>query len=253
MTDQERIIERVKKLLRLADIKSGGTPAEIAVAATKAQALLFEHNLKVEEISLEEAYEKITKSTIDLEATYLTSSWHGDLLHVISKPLFTRMIYHPAKAGKAGRATLVGKPSNVAIVSYFYKYLYRAIDLMAVEYRGKWKAKKDKAGEKYIPDESFRVRVDFCLGAVTTVGNRMAELYKEETTKNEHCRDLIVVSDGALDAAFRAAFPKTYKTSTDRKVNGDARVAGAVAGGRIPLYKGVGGKDGQAQLSHKAG
>lgn len=249
---QEAIIDKVKKLLRLADIKSGGTPAEIAAAAAKAQQLLFEHNLAVEDVGDihdDKSEEKITKNLFDLEATYLTSTWHAYLLHVISKPLFCRMIYHPAKAGKPGRTTLVGKPSNIAVCRYFYEYLHRTIDLMAVEYREEWKAKKNKAGEKFIPDDSFRVRMEFCRGAVSTIGKRMAEKFAEETTTSKDSRALVVISDQALDTAFKACFPKTQKTKSSAKSDASSFAQGMIAGGKIPLNRGVGGAGANKQVT----
>lgn len=242
---QEAVIEKIKKLLRLADVNSGGTPAEIANAAAKAQALLFEHNLAMEhigDIHADGKEERITKNLFDLDATYLTSPWHASLLHVISKPLFCRMIYHAAKAGQAGRVTLIGKQSNIDVCRYFYEYLHRTIDLMAIQYREEWKVKKDKAGEKYIPDESFRVRREFCMGAVQVIGKRMAEKFAEEVKATNNSRALVVVSDQALDSAFKACFPKTHKVKTTAKANVEAMLAGRVAGGRIPLNRGVAGK-----------
>lgn len=252
--DQTAIIEKIKKLLRLADVKAGGTPAEVAAAAAKAQELLFRHNLAMEDVGdihgTEEEVEKITKNLFDLDATYLTSRWHASLLHVIAKPLFCRMIYHAAKAGKPGRATLVGKPSNIAVCRYFYDYLHRTIDLMAVEYREEWKAKKDKAGEKYIPDDSFRVRVEFCLGAVATIGKRMAEKFSEEANENRNSKALVVVSDQALDEAFKACFPNTTKVKSKAKGDFSAYKQGVAAGGRIPLNRGLaGGKTAAKQLA----
>lgn len=243
--EQKEILEKIKKLMRLSDVKRGATPAEAAAAAAKAQALLLEHNLVMEDIGDLEAHledEKIKGTVVDLEATYQTSRWHSILMLRVSRPLFCRMVYVPAKAGQAGKVVLIGKPSNVEIVRYFYQYLHRTIDLMAVEFREEWKAKMDKAGKKYIPDESSRVRIDFCLGAVGTVGDRLDEQYKKRTTADSTSTALVVVSDNALDAAVKAIFPKLQTSSTSRKIDGSARMAGAKAGASIPLNQGVTGK-----------
>ena len=243
--EQKEILEKIKKLMRLADVKRGATPAEAATAAAKAQALLLEHNLVMDDIGDLESHledEKIGASIVDLEATYQTSRWHARLMHKISKPLFCRTIYHPAKAGKAGRVSLIGKKSNVEVVKYFYSYLYQTIDQMALEYREGWKEKMDKAGKKYIPDESSRVRIDFCIGAVDVVGDRLDEQYKKRTTADATSTALVVVNDNALDAATKAAFPRTAPTTTNRKSNHDARGAGQEAGKKIHLHQGVGTK-----------
>lgn len=241
--EQKEILEKIKKLMRLADIKRGATPAEAATAAAKAQSLLLEHNLVMEDIGDLESHledEKIGASVVDLEATYQTSRWHARLMHRISRPLFCRAVYHPAKAGKAGKMTLVGKKSNVEVVKYFYSYLYTTIDAMALEYREEWKEKMNKAGKKYIPDESSRVRIDFCVGAVDVVGNRLDEQYKKRTTADASSTALVVVNDNALEAAMKRAFPKTAPTTSNRQVNGDARGAGREAGKKIPLHQGIG-------------
>ena len=240
--EQKEILEKIKKLLRLSDVKRGATPAEAATAAAKAQALLLEHNLVMEDIGdLEEHLkdDKIGSECVDLEATYQTSRWHACLMSRISKPLFCRAIYIAAKAGKAGKMVLFGKKSNVEVVKYFYSYLHQVIDQMALEHREGWKKKMDEAGKKYIPDESSRVRIDFCLGAVSTVGDRLDEQYKKQTTASSTSTALVLVSDTALDAAVKTVFNKTAPVKTGRQVDGSSRLAGRIAGNKIPLNLGV--------------
>jgi hypothetical protein len=187
--------------------------------------------------------EKIKRTDFDLQATYQTSRWHAQLLHRIAKPLFCRMIYHSAKAGKAGRASLLGKPSNVEVVKYFYSYLHAVIDEMAVDYRDGWKKKMERDKKTWIPDESSRVRIDFCFGAVGTIGDRLDKMYKEATEASSTSTALVVVNDHALEAAYKLAFPKTVNTNSHRMVDGTARFAGQLAGATIPLHRGVGGKE----------
>lgn len=240
--EQKEILEKIKKLLRLSDVKRGATPAEAATAAAKAQALLLEHNLVMDDIGDLESHlkeEKVEHTKVDLEATYQTSRWHAALMHRISKPLFCRAIYLPAKAGKAGKISLFGKPSNVEVVKYFYSYLHQTIDQMALEYREGWKKKMEEAGKKYIPDESSRVRIDFCLGAVATVGDRLDDQYKEKTEATSTSTALVLVSDKALVDALNAAYPKRAQLKTDRMVDGSARSEGRKAGAKIPLNLGV--------------
>lgn len=243
--EQKAVIEKIKKLMRLSDTNRGATPAEAASAAAKAQALLLEHNLSMGSIGdMEEhiAGEKIGHETVNLEATYLTSRWHSRLMYRIAKPLFCDMVYEAAKAGKAGKAIIVGKPSNVEVVKYFYAYLHTTIDAMALEYRDEWREKMDKDGKKYTPDESFRVRVDFCLGAVDVVGERLKKEYEKATTTTTATTALTTINNGALKAATKALFPKLRNLKSQRQVNDIARSAGAVAGAIISLNKGVGSR-----------
>jgi len=236
-------MEKIKKLLRLSDIKRGATPAEAATAAAKAQALLLEHNLVMEDIGDLESHlkeEKVSDEKVDLQATYQTSRWHATLMYRIARPLFCRAIYLPAKAGKAGRIHLVGKPSNVEVVKYFYEYLHKTIDAMALEYRQGWKDKMDAAGKKYIPDESSRVRIDFCFGAVATVGDRLDEQYKKRTEATQTSTALVLVSDTAVSNHLKSLYPTLKKNTSNRQVDGSARQAGKEAGRKIPLNEGVG-------------
>ena len=233
------VFSKIRKLLNLADPSRGGTPDEVATAASKAQQLLLEHNLTVEDLgSPEEEAEKIGKETINLEATYLTSPWHASLIHGISSPLMCRVIYHPAKAGKAGRVSIVGEKGNVEVLKYFYTYLYRTIDKMAVDFREGWKKRKEKRGEKYIPDESFRIRVDFCIGATNTVVTRMRDTYNKVKTTGKTTAVAVRV-DQALDERYEHYFPKRTNASTSRKIDITARMAGIEAGNKIALTKGI--------------
>ena len=50
MTDRETILWRIKKLMALGDATRNNSPEEAALAAAKAQEMLFAHNLEAAEV-----------------------------------------------------------------------------------------------------------------------------------------------------------------------------------------------------------
>ena len=246
-TSDFKVLEKVKKLLRLADISRGATPAEAATAAAKAQALLLEHNLCVEDVGdlhKDEKPEEIGREIFGLDATYQTATWHSRLMYRIARPLLCRSVYYLAEQ----RVSLIGKPSNVAVVKYLYGYLYRQIEIMAVEYQKTWReATRYKEGV-VSPNDSARAKKDFCCGCVDTIGDRLDEQYAKHSTSSDNSRALVVVSDKALQEAVKKHHPKVTKQKENRQHDMTSRLAGRVAGATIPLRTGVDGRAGQRRL-----
>lgn len=247
-TDDFKVLEKVKKLLRLADISRGATPAEAATAAAKAQALLLEHNLCIEDVGdlhKDEKPEEIGREIFGLDATYQTATWHSRLMYRIARPLLCRSVYYLAEQ----RVSLIGKPSNVAVVKYLYGYLYRQIEAMAVEYQDNWRKKTRERDGCVSPNDSARAKKDFCFGCVDIVGDRLDEQYTKTSTSTNNSRALVVVSDKALQKAVEKYHPKTTKQKENRQHDMTSRLAGRIAGATISLRAGLDGGSGQRRLS----
>jgi hypothetical protein len=77
--DNDRLLERVRKLLALTEAR-GATPEEAANAAAKVQAILFEHNLTLAQVERDSGNAKpkagYDKTDFVLNATKFSVSWH---------------------------------------------------------------------------------------------------------------------------------------------------------------------------------
>lgn len=239
MSEQDKIIDRIKKLLRLADVKRGATPEEAANAAAKAQALLFEHNLSMAslgDLGKEERPEEIEQQNADLSnATYQTVKWHRALVFAISKPLFCRVVCWSGEQ----RVSIIGKPSNIQVVNYLYFYLSTEIEKMATAYQRVWRLKERR--EKYnniSPNESAKHKISFAMGCVMTIKQKLEEMYAQQVRASEDSHALVVISDQALNDAVHKFHGKT-RPMPSRDVYHQSLQAGAEAGKSISIHRGV--------------
>lgn len=115
--NDEAIIDKIHKLLRLADEQGGGTDAERDLAAQRAQEMMLKYNIEVSLMDednapgVEQASEQYSRGL----------KWKGDLLSVIGQHNFVEVYY--MKVGPQFRFVMTGKPHNVAFVRELHKFL----------------------------------------------------------------------------------------------------------------------------------
>jgi hypothetical protein len=133
VTHQEKIIDRVKKLLALGE---SDNPNESAAAMAAAQRLMTEH--AIEQAMLDTTEEKDDEQVVDfsdredaLNQDKRYVNWKGQLAVTLSDANGCHCWRNQ------GRLHLVGRPSDVATVRYFFAYCVREIDrLVKLQGRG---------------------------------------------------------------------------------------------------------------------
>lgn len=136
----DKILDRVKKLLRLAEGTSNVN--EAAAAAAAAQKLITEHNLGL--VSLEDengapaeparsAHEPLEREVIRLPGSRLMQ-WELQLLQGVCATNRTRCIYvNPNLSGKQHGYTILGAAADRATTVYLFHYLRRQVDEIATK------------------------------------------------------------------------------------------------------------------------
>jgi len=155
----ENLLDKVKKLLRLAERTN--SEGEAAAAAAAAQKLIERHKLDVAALDLSEAHEAPVeapeKATLDgAEGRRNKCAWRGSLASGIARANACRVYW------TGPRLQIVGAPSDVATVRYMYAYLVREIDRLAETKSG---------GKAWL--HAWR------MGAVATVSQRLREAREE--------------------------------------------------------------------------
>lgn len=117
------IIDRIQKLLALA---TSPNEHEAAQAAAKAQALLMQYNLSLEDVKSAERKANLIELE-EIENHRRKVHWKGNLAVTIAKANFCQAWW------TGGQITLAGKPHNRAIVKSLYDYLTSAIERLATE------------------------------------------------------------------------------------------------------------------------
>jgi len=231
--DIDRIVERIKKLLALT---SSQNPNEAALAATKAQELLFRHNLSM--AMVEAATEGGNSAYVaDRFDSGGWMHWRRRLLAAVARNNFCRGVSYQGTR----EVGIVGEPHNVTVVKHLYDFLVR--DIMRLADIG-------VKAERTLDEEENRAwKRSFYLGAVRTVAQRLAEQRQRDIAANEQSAALVVRKDQELEEAYKEHFPglnsdadDEAKTLPPREDSGPSRPrradgyrAGLIAGKTIPL------------------
>jgi hypothetical protein len=136
MTDKEKLIERIRKLLALANSPNEN---EAAAAMEKAQSLLAEHNLNMDEVAEKNATGP--KVTVDSELKSHSRPWRRQLGTALAKlyfcDYFFSFTYETRKNGfgyqRWDKHNFVGAPHNVAVAKMMFDYLTKTVERLATE------------------------------------------------------------------------------------------------------------------------
>ncbi len=151
----EKLLDKVKKLLRLAERTTN--EGEAAAAAAAAQKLIERHRLDVAAIDISEGEREVPleapeRTVLDgAEGRRNKCAWRGALASGVARANACRVYW------TGPRLQIVGAPSDVATVRYLYAYLVREIDRLAATKSG---------GKAWL--HGWR------MGAVSTVSQRLA-------------------------------------------------------------------------------
>jgi len=120
------IIDKVRKLLRLAESPNAN---EAAAAAAKAQQLIDENNLSAALLALDsgasesdEPIEDFYKKGAPLDVQPLAHRWRSQLAGTIARANACRIYL------VGGKIALVGRPSDAETVRYLFAYLTREVE-----------------------------------------------------------------------------------------------------------------------------
>ena len=230
----DRIVERIKKLLALS---SSQNPHEAALAAAKAQELLFRHNLSMSmvEAALEAGNSAYVSDRFDSGGWM---HWRRRLLAAVARNNFCRGVSYQGTRDVG----IVGEPHNVTVVKHLYAFLVREVmrlaDLGVKEQHG------------LDEEESRAWKRSFYLGAVRTIAQRLATQRQRDISADPQAAALVVRKDQELDEAYREHFPTAQSNEDDeegapaparpdrgpsRPRRTDGYRAGVLAGRTIPL------------------
>ena len=118
------IIDRITKLLALA---TSPYEHEAAAAATKAQELLMEHNLRLEDVKTVHKSPDIPIEQIAIGSSSRKVYWKGSIANAIANANFCKMWW------LGGRMIVAGRSHNVAIALSLYDYLTNTIERLAAD------------------------------------------------------------------------------------------------------------------------
>lgn len=230
--DLNRIVDRVKKLLALS---ASANPHEAALAAAKAQELLFRHNLSLATVEAELVDGQGSAYVSDRFDSGGWMDWRRRLLAAVARNNFCRGVSYQGTRDVG----IVGEPHNVLVVKHLYAFLVREVlrlaDLEAAEQ------------PDLTPDDARAWKRSFYQGAVRTIAGRLADQRQRDVASDHRAMALVVRKDQELDEAYRQHFPGAPQPQPDEPApdrsrrqrrkprSTDGYRAGIRAGQRIPL------------------
>jgi len=208
-----KILERVRRLLALAQ---SDNPNEAAAAAAAAQKIALEHKLDVAALASHEATPEITRETLDDRTRSRPGAWREIVLAGVSTANGVRAIQESSK--EAQRTWLVGRPDDIATTRYLYTWLVHEIDRLT-----------ELSGER-----GRSARNAFRVGAASAVAHRLEETRRRAMRGREAALVRLEVSQEEVERFF----PGVRAPAPARVSDGDALRRGARAGERIRLESG---------------
>lgn len=239
------VISKIEKLLALAAEESGGTEGERNNAAAKAQQLMIQHRISLDD--LEKAKGREALPGIERESLGKISQsryWVYDLLNTIGNEVQVDAVYVGGLGSK--RINLVGRPDMIAYVKLLAEWLEPQLAKECEVALAKAKAEPGSDWERlkaYGPGElsalTMAFRRSFYEAAVAKIGYRLSMARREAGEKGT----ALVRSDRkAIDDFYGDNAPKSKEYEL---YEGAGTATGIEAGGRVDINPGnkVAGSD----------
>lgn len=226
LSEEDRIMRRVQKLLALAE---SANPHEAEAAMVKAHELIARHNIDLFDRTSQRRFVSIFLGKPALRHTrdvYALSS-------LLQTFYFVEGIWVPAyvlEKGKMGRVLEIsGTPENVEIADYVYGFVRQYID-------AQWQAYNKNKGL------TQHRKTDFAVGIIN--GFRSKLEYSQDRLANEspETRALIRHGDPQLNRYFRHRYPRIRSIHRGPvRQDPDVYNDGVEAGEKLVISKGVAG------------
>ena len=223
--DSERVLEKVKKLLQLA--QSSNTH-EAEIATLKANALLLRHNLDHLKINHDDEPLYLDRVLFQKRKDAKISAVYEMLRHFIVKPVISY--------GRGSCCLEVsGSLTNVKLAVYIAQFLDKEFDHL-------WKRARDQHGL-----QGLRAKNSFFLGIAKGFDEKMKES-KAQFSTNEQKALLIVEKD--LDAKAKLIYRRLSSTRPGNNIDSHAGALGVQSGKSLSIRQGVEGKSKGLYLSY---
>jgi len=236
-TTREKIIEKVKKLIALADGSS--FEGEIDVAMRMARSLLAKYNLSMSDVERNE-YDKSEPSQVDTGSPY--GYWQPKLANIIGK--YTNC--QPFIRSRSHILCFVGMPPELEICIFTFSSVCHQIDSMT---RKKRKELRDER-ERLTGNRQDRVNSSYYIrgyveGILVRLKEKLSTLMQDESTG----KSLVLVKHPKVQewVDINLGKPKMRHRPSS---SSDGFDSGYVDGNNITLQKGINGGRPTERIGH---
>lgn len=218
-----KIIDKIKKLLALA--ADNPDSPESQSAGEKAAALMAKHNIGCEEIKIGD--DEHNQNQIKEEEIRTTAKAHSEwenLLGGLLARIFDCDRYSTTYNKDLKTRTFIGTPSDLALLTWYYKYIRLRV--------------AKKAEEMFT---TIRDKNEFGMSAIMALRPRFEEMYKQKTEESDGA--LVVVKKDAVTKYMKKTHGDLKRVAPKSRQRGgvEARNAGAEFGSKLSLNQQVEG------------
>lgn len=164
MENREKILDKIKKLLKLQDsAESLGNEGEAYAAANAVHRLLTAYNLTLGDIS-DDADDKLNINKSD-EISYRSiygSQWKRYLLSLVANNNYCQVLVKPSKQ----HMLIVGQQDNVVVVENLYYYLVSSFTCLAPRRRAEFAYRLLQEGRRLTDNGKKKFLHSYFIGAV---------------------------------------------------------------------------------------
>jgi predicted SprT family Zn-dependent metalloprotease len=217
--ESQRVLERVHKLLALAE---SDNRHEAEAAAAAAQRLMLRHNLESSARPADQHYGYRHLGRI----TGRVSEWERRLGNLLSEHFFVEVIWVPAyrrtEQRRGSVLEAIGSAENLEIAAYVYDFLVRSAEHL-------WRVHKAERGIR-----EDRERMSYFAGVMSGFAQKLA------TQARAHKADgLVWLPQAELSTYTRKRHPYLRTVSHAGARRGDAFTHGEQAGRSVLLHRGM--------------
>lgn len=222
MQDRENIVAKIQKLLALSQ---SSNPNEAAMALSKAQALLQEHNLSMLDVEVTRG-RRSDRYGLFYSDLGSRDEWRRYLLTSIARNNFCDLSYNTGRTV----VKLIGEKENVESVQAMYVYIVSQLEKMAVPALSAYRM----AGGA-INTRSWKVA--FFTGARYVIAQRLAEEKEAFEAAANTNRSLIVIKDTDLAEAKARLLPNIKMVTVRTELRSQAAYEQGQQAGRQVKFR----------------
>jgi len=202
VTQKEKILDKIKKLLKLAN---SDNEHEAAAAAARATKLMLEYEIEEAMLADDDSGLKEAVEEQALDETGNRVPWKLTLVSGLTRAFDCDCLYSwniQWVKGKKKRVTvykIIGQPSKLATVRYMYQYLVGEINRLADKAYGEEARERQASGIEAPPARGWKN--GFRYGAATMIHQRLAEQRSETRREAQDAgktQALVRINESAL-------------------------------------------------------
>lgn len=230
--DQALIIEKIKKLLALAN---SSNEHEAALAASHVQRLLSEHNLAMTDIEASHKPDRADK--VETTVAKTLPKWLRNLSAVVSIAFDCQAVHYHT----TGKMTFIGVGADAQVAAYTFIYLDRTVRKLCVNYM-----------KNHIPinlpnRQRELMRQSYYLGAVSTIN---ASLKQQKTETPVTTGALVPIKESLIRQTMSEIGNLRKMHSRRSYINSEAYYKGQADGRQIGINLGIEGSPSSRRQIH---